>query len=265
MGAQLLEGRDFSEADTGQTAKVAIINETMAKLFWSNQSALGKRFRLENESGPTYEVVGVAENGRYRSLGESPRPYFYLPYSQNFSTEHMTMVLRTTGDPRTLVSSARNQIRSLDPQLPVFDVKTMDEHMARSLFGSKIGAIFTGVFGLLALLLALMGLYGVIWHSVASRTREIGIRMALGSQQGEILKMVLKQGLFMALLGAALGLIGAFGVGQMLAGLLYGVGATDSAIYSGVSAAFIICALLASYFPARKATKIDPITALRAE
>jgi ABC-type antimicrobial peptide transport system permease subunit len=177
----------------------------------------------------------------------------------------MTIVLRAAGDPQALASGARNQIQSLDAQLPIFEVKTMDEHMTRSLFGSKIGAIFTGVFGLLALILALMGLYGVIWHSVAMRTREIGIRMALGSQQGDILKMVLKQGLLMAVLGAALGLIGAFGVGQLLAGLLYGIGAVDLAIYGWVSLIFIICALLASYFPARKATKVNPITALRAE
>jgi putative ABC transport system permease protein len=265
MGAPLLEGRDFSDTDTGQTTKVAIINETMAKRFWSNQLAIGKRFRLESDSGPTYEVVGVAKNGRYRSLGELPRPYFYIPYSQNFSHDPMTIVLRAAGDPQALASGARNQIQSLDAQLPIFEVKTMDEHMTRSLFGSKIGAIFTGVFGLLALTLALMGLYGVIWHSVAMRTREIGIRMALGSQQSDILKMVLKQGLFMAVLGAAFGLIGAFGVGQLLAGLLYGIGAVDLAIYGGVSLIFIICALLASYFPARKATKVNPITALRAE
>jgi predicted permease len=265
MGTPLLEGRDFSETDSSQTTKVAIINDTMAKRFWSNQSALGRRFRLENESGPLYEIVGVAGNGRYRSLGETPRPYFYIPYSQNFSRERMTMILRTTVDPQSLVSGACNQIQLLDPQLPIFDVKTMDEHMARSFFGSKIGAIFTGVFGLLALILALMGLYGVIWYSVAMRTKEIGIRMALGSQQGVILKMILKQGLVMALLGAALGLIGAFGVGHLLAGLLYGIGAIDFVIYGGVTLAFVFCALLASYFPARKATKVNPIVALRAE
>lgn len=265
MGSPLLEGREFSETDTTQTTKVAVINETMAKRFWSNQSAIGKRFRLENDNGPIYEVVGVARNGRYRSLGEAPRPYFYLPFNQTPSHEQMTIVLRTAGDPQTLVGPARNQIQSLDPQLPIFDVKTLDDHMARSLLSSKVGAAFTGVFGLLALILALMGLYGVVWYSVTLRTREIGVRMALGSQQGTILTMVLKQGLSMALLGASLGLIGAFGVSQLLTSLLYGVGSIDFAIYGGVASAFILCSLLASYFPARKAANINPLIALRTE
>jgi putative ABC transport system permease protein len=189
----------------------------------------------------------------------------YLPFSQNYAHEYSTLIVRTAGDPNLLAPAIRQQVQTLDPNLPVFDIKSMDNHMARSLLSARMSAAFTSVFGLLALVLALTGLYGIIWYSVTLRTKEIGIRMALGAQRRDILKLVLRQGLGMALVGIAVGLLGAFAVGQVMSGLLYGVGATDAVTFGSVVLLYLGCAFLASYFPARKASNIDPMVSLRGE
>jgi macrolide transport system ATP-binding/permease protein len=265
MSTPLLSGRDFAETDGPQTPKVVVINETMAKRYWAGQDAVGRRIRLGNSDGQVYQIVGIAKDGKYRTLGENPRPYMYLPFSQNYPQGYLTLVVRTTGDPTHLVPAIRQQVRALDPKLPVFELKSMNEHMARSLLSARMSAVFTTVFGFLALVLALTGLYGIIWYSVTLRTKEIGIRMALGAQQRDILKLVLKQGLGMALIGIVIGLLAAFAVGQVMSSLLYGVSAADALTFGSVVLLFIGCAFLASYFPARKAANIDPMVTLRAE
>jgi macrolide transport system ATP-binding/permease protein len=262
---RLVKGRDFAETDTSNSPKVVVINETMAKRFWPEADAIGKRIRVDGPTGAFYEVIGIAQNGKYRTIGENPRPYMYLPFSQNYAAEHMTLLLHTSGNPKNLIGPVRNQIQALDKQLPIFDIKTMEEHMSRSLLSAQMSAAFTSIFGLLALILALTGLYGVIWYSVTLRRREMGIRMALGAQQSDILKLVLKQGLGMALIGMGIGLLGAFGVGQLMSSLLYGVSSMDTVTFAIVTLVFLLCALLASYFPARKATRIEPMITLRAE
>lgn len=262
---RLLQGRDFSETDTRESPKVVIVNETMAKRFWPGQDAIGKRIRLDDPAGEFYEVIGIAQNGKYRTIGENPRPYLYLPFNQNYASQYLTIILHTAGDPKNLVGPVRNQIRALDRQLPVFDIKTMEEHMSRSLLSARMSAAFTGIFGVLALILALTGLYGVIWYSVTLRRKEMGVRMALGAQQNDVLKLVLKQGLGIALIGVGIGLLGAFGVGQLTSSLLYGISSLDPLTFASATLLFLLCALLASYLPARKAAQTEPLIALRAE
>jgi predicted permease len=264
LGTRLIQGRDFAETDSPESPKVVVINETMAKRFWPGQQAIGKRIRLDGSSA-FYQVVGIAENGKYRTIGENPRPYLYLPLSQNYAREHMTLVVHTTGDPKNLIVPLRNQLQMLDKQLPLFAVKTMEEHMSRSLLSARMSAAFTGIFGLLALILALTGLYGVIWYSVTLRQKEMGIRMALGAQQSDVLKLVLKQGLGMAVIGIGIGLIGALGIGQLMSSLLYGISSMDAVTFGSVTLLFLVCALLASYSPARKAARTEPMITLRAE
>jgi predicted permease len=264
-GTPIVQGRALNDRDTKDSPKVAIVNETMARRFWPGQDIAGKTIRLDGPEGPVYEVVGVAKDGKYRTLGEEPRPYFYLPFNQNYASEFVTVLVRTTGDPAGMVAPVRREVQMLDQDLPIFDVKTMESHMARSLLGARMSAAFTGVFGVLALALALMGLYSVIWYSVTLRSREIGIRMALGAQQSDILKLFLKQGLLMSLIGVGIGLVGAFIVGRLAPSLLYGVAPTDPVTFAAIALLFIACALLATYFPSRKAAKINPMIALRAE
>jgi predicted permease len=262
---RLVQGRDFAVTDTSESPRVVVINETMAKRFWPGQNAIGKRIGLDGPTGKFYQVVGIAQAGKYRTIGESPRPYIYLPFSQNYAPEHMTLVMHTAGDPKNLIGPVRNQIQSLDGQLPLFDIKTMEEHMSRSLLSAQMSAAFTGIFGVLALILALTGLYGVIWYSVTLRQKEMGIRLALGAQQSDILKLVLKQGLGMALIGISIGLLGAFVVGQLMSSLLYGISSMDPVTIAGVILIFLFCSVVASYSPARKASKIEPMITLRAE
>lgn len=262
---QILQGRDFADADTAESPKVAIINEAMAKRFWPNQEAVGKRIRFGGPTSDYYQVIGIAQNGKYRTIGETARPYFYLPYSQNYAAEYLTLIVHTAGDPQNLAAPVRNQFQTLDRSLPVFDVKTMEEHMSRSLLSARLSAAFTGIFGGLALLLALTGLYGVVWYSVILRQREMGIRLALGAQQSDVLKLVLKQGLGMASIGIAIGLIGALALGQLISSLLYGISPIDPLTFLGVTFIFLLCALLASYSPARKAARTEPTITLRAE
>jgi ABC-type antimicrobial peptide transport system permease subunit len=237
----------------------------MAKRFWPGHDAIGKRIGLDGPTGKFYQVIGIAQNGKYRTIGENPRPYLYLPFSQNYVREHMTLVVHTAGDPKNLIGPIRNQVRALDQQLPLFDIKTMDEHMSRSLLSAQMSAAFTSIFGVLALILALTGLYGVIWYSVTLRQKEMGIRLALGAQQSDILKLVLRQGLGMALIGIGIGLVGAFAVGQLMSSLLYGISPMDPVTFAGVILIFLFCALMASYSPARKAARIEPMITLRAE
>lgn len=264
VNTRLVQGRDFADTDTPETLKVVIVNETMAKRFWPNQNAIGRRVRLD-ESKDFYEVIGIAQDGKYRTIAENPRPYLYLPFNQNYASEYLTLVVHTAGEPKNLIAPVRNQFQAFDRLLPVFDVKTMEEHMSRSLLSAHMSAAFTSVFGVLALILALTGLYGVIWYSVTLRRKEMGIRLALGAQQSDVFKLVLKQGLLMASIGIAIGLLGAFGVGRLMSSLLYGISPTDLITFVGVTLIFLVCAVLASYSPARKAANTEPTITLRVE
>jgi macrolide transport system ATP-binding/permease protein len=264
MGTRLLEGRDFTEQDGESNRLVALVNETFARRFWPGQSALGKRFSHDGSAGPWIEVVGVIEDGKYFSLSEDPAPFVY----RNLRPQdggYLTMVVRTAGEPQAAMAAIRREFQQLDAALPVYNVKTMTEHLALSLFPARVAATLLGSFGLLALLLAAIGIFGVMSYAVTQRTREIGIRMALGAPAGGILKLVVGEGLKLAIFGMAIGLAGAIAGTRLMSSLLYGVNALDVVTFVGVSLLLALVALVACYIPARRAMKVDPLVALRCE
>jgi predicted permease len=264
MGTPLVRGRDFTDADRDGAPGVVVLNETLAETLWPGEDPLGKRVSFEGAEGPFLEVVGVARDGKYRSLGDRPRPYIYRPLFQSYEPT-MTLVVRTAGDPLSVAGAVREQLRALDPNLPVADVKTLGEQVDLSLLPARVAAWTLGGFGLLALVLAAVGIYGVVNYSVAQRTREIGVRMALGAQGRDVLRLVLGEGLLVVGVGLALGLLLSLVATRVVAGFLYGVGATDPLTFVGVPLLLGAVALAASYLPARRATRVDPIVALRYE
>ena len=264
METPLLRGRDFSDADRKGAPEVAVINQTLAAALWPNEDALGKRVSVSGPKGPFLEVVGVVRDGKYRSLGETPHPYIYQPLLQSYDPK-MILVVRTTGEPQSVVSSVREQIRALEGNLPIADIKTLREQVDLSLFPSRVAAWTLGGFGLLALLLAAIGIYGVVSYSVAQRTREIGLRRALGAKESDVLKLVLGEGFLVISLGLTLGLLLAAATTRLIGGFLYGIAPTDPLTFVGVPLLLGLVALGACYVPARRATKVDPLVALRYE
>jgi predicted permease len=259
-----LRGRDFNELDKERESRVAIVNETFARRFWPGQEAIGKRFNFSGPSDPLWQIVGVAADGKYESLGEDQKIAFYRPMTRDYTT-WTSLVARTNGDPNAVIGAIRNEIRSLDSTLPVSGVKTLKEHMNVPLFPARVAATVFGSFGVLALLLAAIGIYGVMSYAVAQRTREIGIRMALGALKGEVLKMIVGQGLRLVGIGLGIGLGAAFGLTRFLKVVLYGVSATDLVTFVAIPLVLAAVALLACFIPAQRAAKVDPIKALRYE
>jgi predicted permease len=268
MGIPLLAGRDFSEDDKADSTKVVVVNETFAKRFWPGENAVGKRVHSGNSTGNLVEIAGIVKDGKYFSLGETPHAFMYSPMEQSYSPSG-SLIVRTTANPETMLSTIRREVQQLDPNLPVFDVKTLSEHMGVSLFPLRIGAWVVGSFGGLALVLAAIGIYGTMAYSVSQRNREIGIRMALGASRGNVLKLIVKQGLILAVIGFILGLAGglviAIGAASFLDAVLYGVRATDMVTFVGVTFLLGIVVLIACLIPAQRATRVDPIIALRYE
>ncbi len=265
MGIDLILGRDFTPGDREGAPGVVIVNESFARRFYrGDQNPLGKRISVSGREGPLMEIVGVARDTKYNTLGEAPLPYFYLPHGQHPSTE-MSLLANTYADPRALLGAVRGEIRALDRDLPVSNAQTLNENLGGALLLPRLGAALLGVFGLLALLLASVGLFGVMSYSVSRRTREIGIRLALGAQTSDVLKLVLVESLGLVLSGVVLGLIIAFAITRVLASLLYGVSPVDPVTFAGVVTLLVAVAMLASYIPARRASKVDPMVALRYE
>jgi predicted permease len=259
----LVAGREFNDADRANTKPVAIASEAMAKHFWPNENAVGKRFHFFGD--PTLrEVVGVVRNTVVNNIGEEPQPLAYLPLMQNYSPA-ATMAVRTSGRPESVISAVRSQVQSLDPNLALTQVQTIGEVVAQGLWAPRMGAALLAIFGGLALILAIIGVYGVLSYSVNQQTREIGIRMAMGAQTGRVLRLVVGQGMRLAGVGLLLGLIVAFAAMRVMSSLLFGVSAHDPLTFVGVSLVLAIAAVLACYIPARRATKVDPIIALRYE
>jgi macrolide transport system ATP-binding/permease protein len=264
MGIPLLRGRKLDEHDCEKNAaRVAVIDEVMAQQFWPNEDAIGKRFRylVDNQS---FEVVGIARHSKAITLGETPAPMIYLPFVE-MPDGGMTFFVHTNNAPGLMLSETHRIVRDVDLHIPITYEKTIRDHMAIALWPSWMGAIILGGLGLLALLLASVGVYGVMAYSVSQRTRELGIRMALGAQAGQVLQLVLRQGMFLACIGLLIGLFAAFASTRLASTFLYGVNPSDPLIFGGVTFLLAAAALAACYFPARRALKIDPVIALRFE
>jgi putative ABC transport system permease protein len=269
MKIPLVRGRYFNVQDNANSLGVAIIDETMAKKYWPNEDPLGKRISISGEGTPQdpkwREIVGLVGHAKHRNLEGESRVQYYIPYAQRPTSNSMFVVVRTSGDPNSLAATVRNAVRNLDKDLPVFRVTTMEQLVADSMVTRRFTLWLLGIFAVTALLLAAVGLYGVLAYSVAQRSHEIGIRMALGAQSRDVQKMVVGQGMKLVLIGTGIGLIGAFALMRWLASLLFGVGAADPITYVVIAALLAGVALLACWIPARRATKVDPMIALRYE
>jgi predicted permease len=267
LGARLLQGRDFTEADNETKRSVAVVNETFARRIWNGAAAVGKRFSFFGPEGPWIEVIGVIQDGKYLSLGEEGRLFVYtnLEDDKGGNGLSLNLVVRTASEPSSVIAAIRHEFGQLDSNLPVFNVKTMAQHMNFPLFPARVAAALLGSFGLLALLISAIGLFGVMSYSVSRRTHEIGIRLALGARPLNILRLIAGQGLKLTLIGLALGLAGAFTLTRLMSPLLYGVSAVDPSTFILVSLLLLCVALLACWLPARRATRVDPLIALRCE
>ncbi|MGB8459080.1 MAG: ABC transporter permease, partial [Candidatus Acidiferrum sp.] len=264
MRIPLMRGREFDQGDAATSPQVALVNESMARRFWPGEDPIGKRFRMGDTKGPWKTVVGVVGDVLHRGLDAPHTLQVYLPNTQ-FADSLVILAVRTSNDPASLASSVRAEIAALDPQVPVSAVATMDEVVSASVENQRFGALLFMLFGAIALLLTAVGIYGVVSYGVAQRTHEIGIRLALGAGRGEVLKLIVSEAMKPALLGAVLGLCAAFGLTRLLTGLLFNVKPTDPPIFAAVLGVLIGVALLASYIPARRATRVDPMVALRYE
>jgi putative ABC transport system permease protein len=263
LGMTLLRGRIFSDQDNDTAPKVAVINDALARKFWPNQDALGKRFKRPGDSDWN-TVIGVIADARTETLAETNAPEIYLSLYQR-TAKDLAIFLRGRLDPAAIPTQVREQVQSVDSELPVFGAQMLTEAMAESLAERRFSMEMVALFAFTALLLAGLGIYGVISFLVSERTHEIGIRLALGAQKQNILSLILRQGLTLAIAGALMGMVGAVIVAHLMAGLLYGVRPTDPLTFAGVAALLIGVALLACYIPARRALNVDPIVALRYE
>jgi putative ABC transport system permease protein len=264
MGIALLQGRDFNAQDTEDHPRVVIVNEAFVRRHFPNEDALGKRLSFNGPEGPWREIVGVVSTSKYFSLGEAPTAVAYSPLLQNHETG-MTLHVRASLNPTTIAGAIRNEVQSLERNLPLGNPERMSDRVANSLYAPRMGAILLAVFGGLALLLASIGLYGVMSFSVARRTRELGIRVALGASPGDVFRLVLRQGMTLVVAGVVIGLVAAAVVTRLLASFLYGVSTTDALTFTAVPVLLSLIALLACYLPARRATKVEPLIALRYE
>ena len=267
LGITLKRGRFFTDQDQVGTSGVLLINETMARRFWPNEDPLGKRLRwgLPQAENPWLTIVGVVGDVKDGKLNAETRPHTYEPYLQNRQMRSLRVVLRGARGPENLAAAMRAQVLALDRDLPVSDLQTMEQVIVDSVAPQRFNTILLGSFAVVALILASVGIYGVMSYLVTQRTSEIGVRMALGAQQKDVFRLVVRHGMGLVLIGLAMGLVGALDATQLLRNLLFGIGATDPATYSAVSLLLIGVALLASVIPAYRASKVDPMGALKCE
>jgi predicted permease len=259
----ILEGRDFTERDGTGAEGAVIVNEVVARRYWPGQSPIG---RLTTYFGDRKaRVVGVVKAGKYRSLSEPPRAFVYFPYQQGVWDLNLGVVLRTEGDPSTAVAALRRAVKASDSRVELWGTLTMEEYVAAAFLAHRIATTLLIALGVVALALAVMGIYGVMAYAVSQRTHEIGVRMALGAQAQDVQGLVLRQGLGLAALGLGLGFAGALGLTHLLAGFLYGVNPLDPMVFAGVALLLVGSSLAACYLPARRASRVDPLVALRYE
>jgi len=267
MGIPVINGREFRRDDNGSAPSVVIVNEALAERYWPGRSPIGKRISLNEDARHRQvwsEIVGVVSTGKYRSLREEPEPFVYHCFLQAFDP-HATIVIHTGGNPRAMLSLIHHAVQAVNPALPILNQETMQSYMSVPLFPAHITGVLLGAFGGLALLVAMVGLYGVIAYVVVQRTHEIGIRMALGAKPDEILRLIIGRGLKLALIGTGIGVTAAFGATRVLSSLLYGISPTDPVTFVAIPILLVIVALAACYVPARRAMRVDPMVALRYE
>jgi len=260
----LISGRDFDDRDRKGAQRVIIVNERMAQMLWPEENAIGKRVFIGTGSRDAIEVIGVARTGKYRTLAEDPKPYFYSPMAQRAATG-MTVMVRTTNDPGSLVGAIRKEVQKIDPRIPLSSIKTMTEHLTWALWGPNMAATLALAFGVVALLLSAVGLYSVMAYVVSQRTREVGIRMALGAQRRDVLRLIASQGMRLALIGVLIGFALSLALARVLSSVLIGVSAYDLTTFVVVPLLLAVVAFIACLIPARRATKVNPLVALRYE
>jgi len=261
MRVPMRRGRDFTAADNTQAPKVVIVNETFARRFWPGQNPLGKRVVVARWPDPA-EVVGMAADVKNRGLDQDTQAQLYLPFAQ-LPWGNMNLLVRTAVPPESMTAAVRAQIAAVDPEQPVNHIQTVDDLMEKAQSQPRFTMMLVGAFSATALLLAVIGIYGVLSYSVAQRQQEFGIRMALGAKRADILQLVLKQGLILTISGIGIGIGSALLLTRLVASILYKVSARDLLTFVVTPVVFLCIALLASYLPARRATKVDPMDALR--
>ena len=261
MRIPLVQGRDFDERDNEHARGVVIINETMARRYWTGGDALGRRIKLDKS---WLQIVGIAKDVKNRTLNEALQPFLYVPFLQDYRS-NMILVARTVIEPKTMFHAVRAETAALDPKIPMFDAKTFEQHIGLSLFLQRMAATILSIFGLLALSLTAVGVYGVMAYAVSQRTRELGIRISIGASRSDVLKLILGQGLTLSVVGLIGGLVTALVVTRFSAHLLYGVSSADPVTFTVIALLLLGVAVVSGYFPARRATRIDPVVALRME
>ena len=271
VGAQIVTGRGFTPQDDQDHPGVAIVNEAFVRHYFPNEDPLGRRLKpspprriWKKQKLMSFEIVGIARDVRFAGLSKSSEPAYYLSASQAPLAD-MTVLVRTTNEPTSIVAALRQAVWSIDPNQPIADVKTLQQIVSESIAQPRLNMLLMMLFGALALLLSAVGIYGLLSYAVTQRTQELGIRMALGANVTDVLKLVLKQGMFLALIGEAIGLAAAFALTRLIRGLLFDVTPTDTSIFAGVVVVLTFTALVACWVPARRATKVDPLVALRYE
>ncbi|MGH9711219.1 MAG: ABC transporter permease, partial [Candidatus Acidiferrales bacterium] len=267
MGIPLIAGREFTEADTAKSHKVVIINEKLARRFFAGRNPIGMHiaFGAGNSVHPDMEIVGVVKDSKWDGARNAISPFLYEPYAQFSQLSFLTFYARTERDPAAMAASLHARIEQLDPNLPVKGMMTLNEQISDSMFNDRLVAILSMSLALLAALLAALGLYGVLSYVVARRTREIGIRMALGGQRGDILRLVLRQGAQLTVIGGVVGIVAALALTRLMSSLLFGVSATDPLTFVAVAVLLAIVSGAACYIPAQRAVRVDPMVALRYE
>jgi predicted permease len=259
----ILYGRGFGATDTATSPAVAVVNEAIVKRFYPNQNPIGRTFKGDNDK--VYQIVGVSRDSKYTDLRETIDPTFYILYNQSSRDSEMTYAVKTSIPGADLVPRLRAAVQLIDRDLPLRDIRTQQEQIDATISQERLFAALTGAFGVLALALACIGIYGIMAYSVARRTNEIGVRMALGARAGLVLRMILRESVWMAAVGIALGIAGAFGLTRFIASMLYGLKAMDAFTMIGAAVVLFVVAIAAGYGPARRASRIDPIVALRHE